>query len=360
MLLRTATRVVRRHTQQAPMLLGLKTRGRVALQTRHASSMRRIALLLRRAQAPLARYGRQSSTRRELSFAEELMQHRKTQGKTIVARREDGAVAFPTFDAVDVDGTAVAFPALLKRRVTLVGVSFRAIGAAQSREWLEPFGRRVYLTYRGMAHTATAHCSLIEQPVFRFTWLRNWLLRDLRKAATDISLNTWNCLKIGDVAPIRQELGLDNRLVGYVYLLDQEGRVRFRGSGSPTEEELQLLFQVTEECVSERERVWTDVDEHAAEVTFDVDDGEDRDARLKRDRGFRARARDAQLPLELPVWEAGGDVPEPLPRVPWDVVGADGGPVAPPPREREASRAARRAAGPLSTQTRPGRKRRRH
>ena len=288
------------------------------------------------------------------------MQHRKTQGKTIAARREDGAVAFPTFDAVDVDGTAVAFPALLKRRVTLGGVSFRAIGAAQSREWVGPFGRRVYLTYRGMAHTATAHCSLIEQPVFRFTWLRNWLLRDLRKAATDISLNTWNCLKIGDVAPIRQELGLDNRLVGYVYLLDQEGRVRFRGSGSPTEDELQLLFQVTEECVSERERGWTDVDEHAAEVTFDVDDGEDRDARLKRDRGFRARARDAQLPLELPVWEAGGDVPEPLPRVPWDVVGADGGPIAPPPRAREASRAARRAAGPLSTQTRPGRKRRRH
>ena len=301
-----------------------------------------------------------SSARRELSFAEELMQHRKTQGKTIAARREDGAVAFPPFDAVDVDGTAVAFPDLLKRRVTLVGVSFRAIGAAQSREWLEPFGRRVYLTYRGMAHTATAHCSLIEQPVFRFTWLRNWLLRDLRKAATDISLNTWNCLKIGDVAPIRHQLNLDNRLVGYVYLLDQEGRVRFRGSGSPTEDELQLLFQVTEECVSERERVWTDVDEHAAEVPVDVDDGEDRDARLKRDRGFRARARDAQLPLELPVWEAGGDVPEPLPRVPWDVVGADGGPVAPPPREREASRAARRAAGPLSTQTRPGRKRRRH
>ena len=134
------------------------------------------------------------------------MQHRKTRARPTL-RREDGAVAFPTFDAVDVDGTAVAFPALLKRRVTLVGVSFRAIGAAQSREWLEPFGRRVYLTYRGMAHTATAHCSLIEQPVFRFTWLRNWLLRDLRKAATDISLNTWNCLKIGDVAPIRQELG---------------------------------------------------------------------------------------------------------------------------------------------------------
>ena len=327
-----------------------------ALLRRQAPRLRQTA---RRA-APDGLRRHASSTRRELSFAEELMQHRKTQGKTIAARREDGAVAFPTFDAVDVDGTAVAFPALLKRRVTLVGVSFRAIGAAQSREWLEPFGRRVYLTYRGMAHTATAHCSLIEQPVFRFTWLRNWLLRDLRKAATDISLNTWNCLKIGDVAPIRHQLNLDNRLVGYVYLLDQEGRVRFRGSGSPTEDELQLLFQVTEECVSERERVWTDVDEHAAEVPVDVDDGEDRDARLKRDRGFRARARDAQLPLELPVWEAGGDVPEPLPRVPWDVVGADGGPVAPPPREREASRAARRAAGPLSTQTRPGRKRRRH
>ena len=203
-----------------------------ALLRRQAPRLRQTA---RRA-APDGHRRHASSTRRELSFAEELMQHRKTQGKTVAARREDGAVAFPPFDAVDVDGTAVAFPDLLKRRVTLVGVSFRAIGAAQSREWLEPFGRRVYLTYRGMAHTATAHCSLIEQPVFRFTWLRNWLLRDLRKAATDISLNTWNCLKIGDVAPIRHQLNLGNRLVGYVYLLDQEGRVRFRGSGSPTED----------------------------------------------------------------------------------------------------------------------------
>ena len=129
------------------------------------------------------------------------------------------------------------------------------------------------------------------------------------------------CLIAGPAAASRRERFRSSPLAG---------RVRFRGSGSPTEDELQLLFQVTEECVSERERVWTDVDEDAAEATFDVDDGEDRDARLKRDRGFRARARDAQLPLELPVWEAGGDVPEPLPRVPWDVVGADGGPVAPP------------------------------
>ena len=69
------------------------------------------------------------------------MQHRKTQGKTIAARREDGAVAFPNFDAVDVDGTAVAFPALLKRRVTLVGVSFRAIGAAPQRLAMHMFSR---------------------------------------------------------------------------------------------------------------------------------------------------------------------------------------------------------------------------
>ena len=205
-----------------------------------------------------------------------------------------------------------------------------------------------------MAHTATAHCSLIEQPVFRFTWLRNWLLRDLRKAATDISLNTWNCLKIGDVAPIRQELGLDNRLVGYVYLLDQEGRVRFRGSGSPTEDELQLLFQVTEECVSERERVWTDVDEHAAEVTFDVDDGEDRDARPRREpEGFRARG--AGRAAAAGAAGLGGRRRRPCrPRVPWDVVGADGGPDS---RRRRASarRRAPRAAPPArSRRRRPG------
>ena len=63
------------------------------------------------------------------------MQHRKTQGKTIAARREDGAVAFPTFDAVDVDGTAVAFPALLKRRVKIKwdGKGEMTVGAERDR-----------------------------------------------------------------------------------------------------------------------------------------------------------------------------------------------------------------------------------
>ena len=145
---------------QAPRPASTNAAGHENVAMRHAS----------RAQAPRAPASC-PSPRSSCSTA-------RRRARPIAARREDGAVAFPTFDAVDVDGTAVAFPALLKRRVTLVGVSFRAIGAAQSREWLEPFGRRVYLTYRGMAHTATAHCSLIEQPVFRFTWLRNWLLRD--------------------------------------------------------------------------------------------------------------------------------------------------------------------------------------
>ena len=94
-MLRCATRtLLRRHAQRALLL------------SRHA-----LTHALRR----------HASSSRELTFAEELLQQRKTKGKTIAALREDGTTEFPAFDAVDVDGTAVAFPDLLERRVTLVG-----------------------------------------------------------------------------------------------------------------------------------------------------------------------------------------------------------------------------------------------
>ena len=201
-----------------------------------------------------------------------------------------------------------------------------------------------------MAHTATAHCSLIEQPVFRFTWLRNWLLRDLRKAATDISLNTWNCLKIGDVRSHKTGAGARQPIGGLRVSVGSGGaralpRVRLsdrRGIAAPLPGHGGVR-------VGKRASVWTDVDEHAAEVTFDVDDGEDRDARLKRDRAFELERGTRSCRWNFRSGRPAATSPSRSPRVPWGRRR----------RGRRARRAAARAARRAPRAAPPARSRRR-
>ena len=115
-----------------------------------------------------------------------------------MARREAAEVTFPAFDALDVDGARCAFR-MLRQRVTLVGVSMRQIGA-KSPELGEPFAARVHLSPRAHEHTGMLHVSLVENSFLRL--FKSWLLRDLRKAETDLSLSG-ACLRVGDVSEIR-------------------------------------------------------------------------------------------------------------------------------------------------------------
>lgn len=218
----------------------------------------RSARVARRAPAFLARpAARTFLTRtpvrraRELSLVEELREIRVTDGKPVLSRNEDNGVAFPAFEAFDVDGTTVTLPPLMRSRVTLVGVSMRQLGAKNLQTWTSPFARRVHLSPRAIEHTGMLHISLVDNNFLRI--FKKWLLKDLRKAETDLSLQRRSCLKIGDVADIRKTLDVTNRLVGYVFLLDHEGVIRWRGSGVATEPELADLFTTTLKLVEERE-----------------------------------------------------------------------------------------------------------
>ena len=46
-----------------------------------------------------------------------------------------------------------------------------------------------------------------------------------------------------DVAELRKTLQLGNSIVGYVFLLDQEGRIRWRAHASPTQQEIHTLLR---------------------------------------------------------------------------------------------------------------------
>lgn len=57
-----------------------------------------------------------------------------------------------------------------------------------------------------------------------------------------------------DVVKIRETLQLTNSIVGYVFLLDREGRVRWRAHASPSKQEISALFSCTNHLLETRSK----------------------------------------------------------------------------------------------------------
>ena len=54
-----------------------------------------------------------------------------------------------------------------------------------------------------------------------------------------------------DVSRIKETLELDNSMVGYVFLLDREGRIRWRAHASPTKYEIEALLRCSQQLLEE-------------------------------------------------------------------------------------------------------------
>ena len=54
-----------------------------------------------------------------------------------------------------------------------------------------------------------------------------------------------------DVPKMRETLQLGNSMVGYVFLLDKEGRIRWKAHASPTQYELQALLRCSRQLLEE-------------------------------------------------------------------------------------------------------------
>lgn len=195
------------------------------------------------------------------SIVEEMQELRLTSGKLFAAElvggggsklgRKSAAVAFPELSTVDVEARETPLPAGLERRVTLVTICGRKISSSALLSWIEPFAHHVRSSSFANEHTNMVQISLVDN-----TWLRvfrSWLLADMRRAETSRSVQYTSLLHIGGAEAFRAALGITNRLVGYVFLVDHRGVVRFRATGDATEEELDLLFQRTRDLVAERE-----------------------------------------------------------------------------------------------------------
>lgn len=151
---------------------------------------------------------------RTLSLVDEIRQLRLTGGKPFAAEAvaETTAAKFPEMRAINLDGVDVTLPSFFEKRVTLVAISMRQIGAEKLSSWIVPLAIRTCSSSRAKNHTKIVQLSVAESPVAHI--FRSWFLSNLRRLETDPLLHHTTILRIGDSTVQRVALGMTNRLVG--------------------------------------------------------------------------------------------------------------------------------------------------
>ena len=136
-------------------------------------------------------------------------------------------------------------------------------------QYRAPFERE----FAGKEPVQVLELSLLDKPVFRL--IRGWVQRNLRKRLDPqrhVSLNSSDCNICYPLTPthtqpvatpslphtqslflvcsegveqLRVDLEIGNSIVGYAYLVDKEGLIRWRAHASPTEREIRAMIKNT-------------------------------------------------------------------------------------------------------------------
>ena len=165
---------------------------------------------------------------------------------------------------------------------SLVCLAFRAGAQPMLEAWATPFSQQ----FQGRAGVALIELAVVEGVVMRLWPFKQLLLRSSAAAAGKYAMPCRHLHHFGDMQALREALHLTNLLTGcascrpldagscsrpacllfccpphslpcprsYVFLVDSRGRLRWRGSGSPSGGELATLLSCTEELLLEGRR----------------------------------------------------------------------------------------------------------
>lgn len=133
---------------------------------------------------------------------------------------------------------------------SLVCLAFRAGAQPMLEAWASPFSEH----FQGRSGVALYELAIVEGMVLRMWPFKQLLLRSGAGAAAKYALPCRHLHHFGDMQALRQALQLTNLLTGYVFLVDSRGRLRWRGSGNPSAQELQTLLRCTEELLAQEQR----------------------------------------------------------------------------------------------------------
>lgn len=172
------------------------------------------------------------------------------------------AVKFPALEVNYSDGTTLKLPMTssgngvdayksVVPNATLLCLSFRASSQAMVDSWSVPFLE----AFSNSEKIKLYEVSFIDSWLLSLNPIKRLLLQIMRKSkpgGKDNVLQRQIVYSFGDHYYLRKELKILNLLTGYIFLLDNFGRVRWQGFGLATQEELLSLLSCTSLLLEEK------------------------------------------------------------------------------------------------------------
>eukprot|EP00292_Cryptomonas_paramecium_P000665 CAMPEP_0113688824 /NCGR_PEP_ID=MMETSP0038_2-20120614/16775_1 /TAXON_ID=2898 /ORGANISM="Cryptomonas paramecium" /LENGTH=215 /DNA_ID=CAMNT_0000609731 /DNA_START=79 /DNA_END=726 /DNA_ORIENTATION=- /assembly_acc=CAM_ASM_000170 len=145
---------------------------------------------------------------------------------------------FPKLEGVKLTGDKTTSSDVLRGKVSLVTISLRDIARPMIPSWTKPFSDK----FSSNQHVQVVDIFFVEGAVYKM--FQGMMVSSVKKR---IPQEAWasTFLTFDSNKEIRKELDLTNRLVAYILLVDQEGRVRWKGVGYAHPNELKTLFEST-------------------------------------------------------------------------------------------------------------------
>ncbi|KAF1980824.1 hypothetical protein K402DRAFT_265467 [Aulographum hederae CBS 113979] len=182
------------------------------------------------------------------------------QGKTYIANpliyKADTALYFPNFRGSTLaTSTVVDTTPVLRDRVSVVTFTGTHWAENQVATFIGATANpRIRELVDGSAGTAQFVHINVEENIAR-SWLLDWLVKaNQRRGKTDEDKKRYFMVRTGLSDDIKQTIGIMNRIVGYVFLVDGDCKIRWAGSGDASDDEREWMVKGLRRLIDENEK----------------------------------------------------------------------------------------------------------
>ncbi|XP_065827990.1 uncharacterized protein [Oscarella lobularis] len=191
---------------------------------------------------------RRAQLKKELKkgYFADLEDFRKTGGKKFEAGSsllpKQTSDKFPSLTGSTLSGRTIQFPNDMIGKTTVVLVSLRGIGQTMCDRY------RNALESEPRQGVQVFEIVLLESRLYR--WIQFWIERNLRKSIRPQERQDRFMCTGENTERLKESLPIENVLLGHSFLVDNDGLVRWKAHGVPTERETKSLIQCSKDLAA--------------------------------------------------------------------------------------------------------------
>ncbi|KAI3631497.1 hypothetical protein MIR68_010380 [Amoeboaphelidium protococcarum] len=187
------------------------------------------------------------------SFKREITEFAQNQGKYYFGASQliplSKAQKMPEIAGHDLNQNKSSLFRIVKQqdaKVSLVLIKMRQSGESQLQMWRDAFKQQVMNGTSDNKKVGVVDVVVYESP---YMSMFGWLFTRQLRAAVDVKDRVSYLQHYGPLTKERLQLDIKNSLIGWVFLLDQHGNIRWKAHGTPLQEELDMMNKMVKQLL---------------------------------------------------------------------------------------------------------------